>query len=73
MNRVKEFNIKNCTYYFFDDTVNIKNLDPINIKIDEKPYKNVFIYYIGFMFYSGYILSLTMKIDILKKVVEIGI
>ena len=49
MNRVKEFNIKNRTYYFFDDTVNIKNLDPINIKIDEKPYKNVFIYYIGFM------------------------
>ena len=49
MNRVKEFNIKNCTYYFFDDTVNIKNLDPINIKIDKKPCKNVFIYYNGSM------------------------
>ena len=28
MNSVKEINIKNCTYYFFDDMINIKNLDP---------------------------------------------
>ena len=26
MNRVKEINIKNCTYYFFDDMINIKIL-----------------------------------------------
>ena len=28
MNSVKEVNLKNPTYYFFDDMVNIKNLDP---------------------------------------------
>ena len=28
---------------------NIKNLDPNNIKIDEKSYKNILIYYIGYV------------------------
>ena len=38
--------IKNHTYYFFNDIINIKNFDPNNIKTDEKPYKNIHIYYI---------------------------
>ena len=44
-----EMNIKTRTYYFFDDIINIKNLDPNNIKIDEKSYKNLLTYYIGYM------------------------
>ena len=44
-NKVKD----NRTYYFFDDIINIKNFDPNNIKIDEKLYKNIFIYYIGYL------------------------
>ena len=28
-------------YYFFDDTINVKNLDPNKIKIEEKSYKNI--------------------------------
>ena len=47
-NNVKDINIKNHTYYFFDD-VNIKNFDPNNIKIDEKLYKNILIYYIAYV------------------------
>ena len=43
-NKVKDINIKNYTYYFFDDIINVKNFDPINIKIDEKSYKNILIY-----------------------------
>ena len=27
-------NIKNHTYYFFDDIINIKEFDPNNIKLD---------------------------------------
>ena len=38
MKRVKEIDIKNCTY-FFDHMINIKNLDPNKIKLDKKPYK----------------------------------
>ena len=43
-NKVKDINIKNRTYYFFNDIIYIKNFDPNNIKIDEKSYKNVIIY-----------------------------
>ena len=39
----------NRTYYFFDDIISIKNFDPNNIKIDEKLYKNILIYYIGYL------------------------
>ena len=44
-NKVKDIDIKNRTYYFFNDTINIKSFDPNNIKIDAKSYKNILIYY----------------------------
>ena len=40
-NKVKDISIKNHTYYFGDDIINIKNFDSNNIKIDEKSYKNM--------------------------------
>ena len=48
-NKVKEIDIKSQTYYFFDDIINMKYFDPSNIKIDEKLYKNILIYYIGYV------------------------
>ena len=30
-NKVKDINIKNGTYYFFNDIINIKNFDSNNI------------------------------------------
>ena len=48
-NKVIDIDIKNCTYYFFNDIINIKNFDLINIKIDEKLYKDIVIYYIGYV------------------------
>ena len=44
-NKVKEIDIKNRTYYFFDDMINIKNKS----KIDEKSCKNICIYFIGYL------------------------
>ena len=46
---VKDINIKNHTYYFFDDIFNIKDFDPNYIKIDERSYKNILIYYIEYV------------------------
>ena len=46
---VKDINIKNHTYYFFDHIINGKDFDPNNIKIDEKTYKDIYIYYIGYV------------------------
>ena len=48
-NKVKDIDIKNRTYYFFDDIINIKKFDPNNIKIDEKSQQNILIYYIGYV------------------------
>ena len=48
-NKVKDKDIKNCAYYFFDDIIDIKNFDLNNIKIDENSFKNILIYYIGYV------------------------
>ena len=48
-NKHKDIDIKNCAYYFFNDIINIENFSPNNIKIDEKSYKNILIYYIGYV------------------------
>ena len=48
-NKVKDINIKNRTYYFFNDIIYIKIFSPNNIKIDEKSYKNFLIFYIGYV------------------------
>ena len=47
--KVKDIDIKNRTYYFFNDIINIENFDLNNIKIDEKSYKDIFINYIGYV------------------------
>ena len=31
-NKFKDINIKNHTYYFFDDIINIQNFDPKTLK-----------------------------------------
>ena len=48
-NKVKDMNIKNRTYYFFNDNVGIEHFDPNNIKMDKMSYKNIVIYYIGYV------------------------
>ena len=41
---MKEINIKNQTYYFFNGIINIKNFDSNLLKIDKNSYKNIAIY-----------------------------
>ena len=54
-NKLKDVNIKNRTYYFFNDIIDIENFDLNNIKIDEKSYKNILIYYIRYVTIKKYI------------------
>ena len=49
MGNIKEINIKNQTYYFFNDMINIKDFDPNLLKTDKKLYKNTDIYYTGYI------------------------
>ena len=46
---MKNIAIKKQTYCFFSDIAIINNFDSNKIKIDEKSYKNIFIYYIGYV------------------------
>ena len=41
MGNIRHINIKNFTYYFFNDMINIKNFDSSLLKIDKKSYKNI--------------------------------
>ena len=49
MGNIKQINIKNRTYYYFNDMINIEDFDSSLLKIDKKSYKNIDIYYIGYI------------------------
>ena len=48
MGQVKQINIKNQSYYFFDDMIDIKNFQSNLLKIDKKSHKDNDDYYIGY-------------------------
>ena len=48
-NKLKDLDIKSRTLLLYIDFVHVKDFDPNNVKIDEKSYKNVFIYCIGYL------------------------
>ena len=49
MGKVKQINIKNRTYYFYNDQINLKDFDARLLKVDKKYYKEIDIYYIGYV------------------------
>lgn len=64
-------------YYLFDDLINIKSLDPNNVKINEKLYKNISAYCTGFekgtrVQYLHVFINLK-KVRILRSTMSIGI
>ena len=44
---VRQMNIENRTYYFYNDLINIKDFNPKNLKLDKKESMNLGIYYIA--------------------------
>ena len=49
MGKVKQIHIKNWTYYFFKNQINLKDFDARLLKVDKKDYKEIDIYYIGYV------------------------
>ena len=45
----KNSNVKEINYYFFDDIINIKSIDPNKIKMNKNLQKSIFIYHIGYV------------------------
>ena len=48
MGTIKQIDIKNRTYYFYNNMINIKNFNVRLLKIDKKSYKGISIYNIGY-------------------------
>ena len=49
MGTIKQINIKNQTYYFYNDIIDLENFDSSVLKLDKKSYKNIGIYNIGYI------------------------
>ena len=49
MGEIKQINIKNRTYYFYNDQIDLKDFDAKLLKIDKKDYNEIDIYYIGYV------------------------
>ena len=49
MGEIKQINIKNRIYYFYNDIIDIKNFDAWLLKIDKKSYKSIGIYNNGYI------------------------
>ena len=48
METTKEINIKNRTYYFYNDIINLDEFDESKIKVDKKDFNDIDIYYLGY-------------------------
>ena len=49
MGKVTDLNIKNKTYYFFNDMINLEDFQSNLLTIDKKPCKDFDIYYLGYI------------------------
>ena len=48
METIKQINIKNKTYYFYNDIINLDEFDESKIKVDKKDFSDIDIYYLGY-------------------------
>ena len=77
MGTVKQINIKNRTYFFYNDVIDFENFDSSLLKLGKRSYKYIGIYNIGYItikkigdcknIYSLNPLYLPMQADILRK------
>ena len=49
MGSIKEINIKERSYYFYNDIIHIETFDSKNLKLDKKTYKDLDIHNIGYV------------------------
>ena len=49
METVKQINIQNRTYYFYNDVIDLESFDSSLLKLDKKSYKGIGIYNIGYI------------------------
>ena len=47
--QTRQLNIKNRTHYFYNDLINLSNFKANDLKLDKKAWKDIDIYYIGYV------------------------
>ena len=48
MGELRQINIKNQSYYFYNDIIDFDEFDESKIKIDKKDFNDIDIYYLGY-------------------------
>ena len=48
MGKITQINIKNRTYHFQNDTINLDEFDESKIKVDKRSFNDINIYYLGY-------------------------
>ena len=48
MGELKQINIKNRSYYFYNDIIDLDEFDGSKIKVDKKDFNDIDIYYLGY-------------------------
>ena len=48
MGEVKQIDIKNRTYYFYNGVINLDEFNGSKVKVDKKDFHDVDIYYLGY-------------------------
>ena len=62
---VKQINIKNRTYYFYNDIIDLENFESNMLKIDKKSYKDIGIYNIGYIINKKLVIVRILEVLIL--------
>ena len=62
MEEIKQINIKNRTYYFYNNRINLKGFDAKLLKIDKKKYNEIDIYYICYVTVKKLIIVITLTV-----------
>ena len=48
METIEQISIKNRTYYFYNDVIDLDEFDESKIKVDKKGFNGINIYYLGY-------------------------
>ena len=64
MGEIKQINIENRTYYFYNDQINLKDFDARLLKVDKQNYSEIDIYYIGYVTVKKLLIEIILTVHI---------
>ena len=62
MGKIRQINIKNGTFYFHNDQINLEHFNASMLKIDKKNYKEIDVYYIGYVTFKELLIATILTV-----------